>query len=457
MKKYIPTDQNTKDLLKDWTRKNGQNWELFLKYGPNNTITAKTLKQIENSKDTTFRSEGRTNFSNYPFLTQESYKETVFKEWVSSTFYQQFKLNSDGMIEMHELPRNTISYKEYEKIAIEKIEKNIKEFIDKNNDIVLMYSQGIDSILLMSYLVKYDAIHKTELVYVENEFYKENTVPKHERELFPAWSDRFKFEEITQKNKPLDLSFEETLGFKKITKIKLNQKTLRKWANSIDPFVFFNYQSYEIVDQFKDRPILIGYEGNSVLMHKWEWIRRIGKTLPIDENYYTNTVNEIDWEKPWDNSWNIITYITPKTRGWNCEAIKNEYSPISDSELMSMLPFIDTNTIDPLDIANATLTKKMIRNLVGNRFDHLIVHEGNNWINFWTLARIPIENLEPECLFLYVNKKSNLHNVSWCKKIVKLAKETGWIFAVDLMHLKYTNMLTSMGLNNSVTSTIKTD
>jgi hypothetical protein len=124
---------------------------------------------------------------------------------------------------------------------------------------------------------------------------------------------------------------------------------------------------------------------------------------------------------------------------------------------MSMLPFIDINTIDPLDIANATMVKKMIRNLVGDRFDHLIVHEGNNWINFWVFARIPVENLEPEILFLYVNKKSNIHNVSWCRKIITLAKKTGWIFAVDLLFLKYTNMLTLMGESNSVTSIVKTD
>jgi hypothetical protein len=69
---------------------------------------------------------------------------------------------------------------------------------------------------------------------------------------------------------------------------------------------------------------LIGYEGNSVLMHKWEWIRRIGTRLPVDKNYYTNTINDIDWNQPWDNDWNIITYITPKTRGWNINELLEE-------------------------------------------------------------------------------------------------------------------------------------
>lgn len=455
MKTYIPTDQNTKDLLKNWTRKNGQNYELFIRYGSDKTITAKTLKQIEQDPTTTFKSNRRINFQCYPFLFKHDYKETVFDDWESSTFYQNFKLNSDGLIEVNELPRNTISYDDYEKYAIKKIESNIKNFIDSNDDIVLMYSQGIDSILLMAYLEKYNALSKTELVYVNNSEPVKKPITHDNNVVHPYWAHRFTFEDDILASRNLDLSFEKTLGFKKVTEIKMNENTLKKWASSIEPEPFNNYQSYEVAEQFKDRPMLVGFEGNSVLLHKWEWIRRIGKRIPTDEKYYTNTINNIDWSLDWNNDWNIITYITPETRGWNCEAIKNEYSPISDFELMSMLPFIDTETIDPLDVANATMIKKMIHQMVGDKFDHLIVKEGNNWMNFWTLARIPVSKLDPENLNLYVNKKSNLHNVSFCKKALQVAKRTGWIFASDLLQMKFTNKVTLLYADNFPTAVVK--
>ena len=169
MKTYTPTDQNTKDLLKNWTRKNGQLWEIFLKYGPDNTITAKTLEQIEQDTNTTVKTKGRINFQCYPFIEKHNIKETIFHGWESSTFYQNFQLNSEGLIEVRDLPRNTIPYEEFEKFAVEKLDKKIKDFIDSHDDIVLMYSQGIDSILLMAYLHKYNALGKTELVYVNNQ------------------------------------------------------------------------------------------------------------------------------------------------------------------------------------------------------------------------------------------------------------------------------------------------
>lgn len=473
MKKYTPTDQNTKDLLKDWTRKNGQNWELFLRYGSNNTITAKTLKQIEEDPETTFKTKNRINCQNYPFYDKHNIKDTVFNDWESSTFYQNFKLNADGLIEVSELPRNTIPYKDYEALAIEKIEKNMKHFIDSNEDIVLMYSQGIDSILLMAYLMKYNALDRTELVYVNN------TAPLHKLEknkgqiIHPFWQWRFdnpdepNEEPVNKKSfvsneknilkfdNNLDLSFEQTLGFKKITQLNMNEETLIKWANTEDAESFFNYQSYEVAEQFKGRPILIGFEGNSVLFHKWEWIRRIGKPIPKDDNYYTQTANAIDWGKEWDNDWAVITWYNPKQRGWDNKTLQHEYSPISDSELMSLLPFVDLESIDPLEVANSTLVKKMIRSLVGDKFDHLIIKEGNNWMNFWNLARIPLSKVKPEFLKLYVNRKSNLHNVAHCKKALMQAKEIDWIFAVDLLQMKFTNKITLLYKDKFSTSHVK--
>ena len=488
MKTYTPTDQNTKDLLKNWTRKNGQLWEIFLKYGPDNTITAKTLEQIEQDTNTTVKTKGRVNFQCYPFIEKYNIKETIFHGWESSTFYQNFQLNSEGLIEVRDLPRNTIPYEEFEKFAVEKLDKKIKDFIDSHDDIVLMYSQGIDSILLMAYLHKYNALGKTELVYVNNQEPDYEPIMVDGEIFLPLWNknpyietywkDRLSNPTLEYKNhhenkhnpnkshvlsegailkfdNNLDLSFEKTLGFKKVTELKMNEDTLIKWANNRDPEPFFNYQSYEVAEQFKDRPVIIGHEGNSVLFHKWEWVRRIGKHIPIDENYYTKTVNGIDWDLEWDNDWGIITLFQPKQRGYDNKDIGNEFTPISDFELMSMLPFIDTETIDPLDVANATMIKKMIHQMVGDKFDHLIVKEGNNWMNFWTLARIPVSKLDPENLNLYVNKKSNLHNVSFCKKALQVAKRTGWIFASDLLQMKFTNKVTLLYADNFPTAVVK--
>ena len=122
---------------------------------------------------------------------------------------------------------------------------------------------------------------------------------------------------------------------------------------------------------------------------------------------------------------------------------------------MSLLPFVDLESIDPLEVANSTLVKKMIRSLVGDKFDHLIIKEGNNWMNFWNLARIPLSKVKPEFLKLYVNRKSNLHNVAHCKKALMQAKEIDWIFAVDLLQMKFTNKITLLYKDKFSTSHVK--
>jgi hypothetical protein len=46
------------------------------------------------------------------------------------------------------------------------------------------------------------------------------------------------------------------------------------FADQENPFKFYHYQSHWLTDKFKNHALLVGYEGNTVLMHKWEWGKR---------------------------------------------------------------------------------------------------------------------------------------------------------------------------------------
>ena len=410
--KFIPADSITIELLNNYTVVNSRNYDVLIRV-VNDRITARTLEQL--IQDPLCKVDHMICHSPdiFPWMDPKHLKHTVFKEWVAPSFYTHFT-ESSGRINARTLDQHVIPFDLYVSMARNKIEQNVKSLFDNSKNMMLLYSGGIDSLLLISYLIKYDRLKDTPLVYCYNETLGE----------FPQ---RTTFE------------LEKKLGLD-VELIKVSEDTLISYANQGNPFKFRNYQSHWIAERFRDKTILIGNEGNSVLFHKWEYLKRLGQAPQRKDIYVTSCFDQLDLSTPIDLAHNTISFIEPRSRSWNNkEEFGHVISPISDTSLMKMLPFVDIRGLHPDYVGDAELIRSMIRDNVKDTLDPLITTENFNWGVVSTKENIDIKKLDEKVLDIEFKKRIETKGLIHMKNKIEQAKIDGHVEPRCLLALKYIN------------------
>lgn len=412
-KKFIPTDNITIELLKDYAVINSRNYDVLIRVD-NDRITARTLEQLMQDPDCRIDHRICHSPDIFPWLDNTHLKNTFFKDWQAPSFYEHFR-ESHGSIITEMLPQHAIPLHEYIRTAKERIENNVNNLFKNSKDMILLYSGGIDSILMISYLIKYDRLEDTPLVY----FYKENPGDYVQRDQF---------------------DLERSLGLD-VELIKVPKQILIDYANQPDPFKFRDYQSHWVAEKFKDKIILIGNEGNSVLFHKWEWLKRLGKPAKKKNIYVTSCHDQINWSAPTDLDHNTISFIDPFSRSWNNKDFAHMLSPISDLSLLQMLPFVDIRDMDPNFVGDAELIRSMIHDNVGTMLDPLITTENFNWGICNGPENLQIKNLNDSALSIDFKKRIETKGLIHMKHKIDRAKIDGHIEPRCLLAMKYINYL----------------
>jgi len=410
-KSFIPTDNITKELLNNHTVTNGRNYDVLIKID-NDKITARTLEQLMQDSNCKVDHTICHSPDIFPWINNTHLKHTVFKDWEAPSFYLNFK-ESQGSIIIETLPQHTIPLEQYIQTAKNRIENNVKNLFDNSKNMILLYSGGIDSILLISYLIKYNRLKDTPMIYC----YNENT------------------DNIIQQ-KRFDL--EKSLGLN-IESINVSKQALIDYANQSNPFKFRNYQSHWVAEKFKDKTILIGNEGNSVLFHKWECLKRLGKPATRKNIYVTSCHTSIDWNTPIDLDHNTISFIEPYSRSWNNKVFSHMLSPISDISLMQMLPFVDIRDMDPNFVGDAELIRSMIYDNVKHELDPLITTENFNWGICDSSKNLQIKDIDNSMLDIDFKKRIETKGLIHMKHKIDRAKIDGHIEPRCLLGLKYIN------------------
>ena len=195
-------------------------------------------------------------------------------------------------------------------------------------------------------------------------------------------------------------------------------------------------------DKFKNHTLLVGHEGNSVLMHKWEWVKRLGKPVTKKDGYVTSCLDKIDWSINRNLEFDTISFIEPYSRSWNNpKEFGDVLSPISDIELIKLLPFVDILDADPNFFGDAELARSMIKDNVKDYLDTLIKSENENWVNFWNMGNINSNRLKEDTLKLDTHPRLNVNGIVYLRKVIEKAKTDGIIDVTALLSLKFNNYL----------------
>lgn len=380
MQKYIPADLTTERLLYNYQKTNGINHDIFIKID-GEVIQARTIEQLRVDPKIKYDCDIGFGTHYYPFLDLVSCYKSCWKDFVNTSCYEKFYL-SNGYIYREDVPRRTIELSDYIKKVKITIENNFLKIIKRhsNKNIILSYSKGIDSLLILSYIIKHKLTDKTKLIMIDNKFYQPG---------------RKKLDEVNY-----DFTKEKKLGLN-IEKFSIDFNSYLTFVNQSCPFEFFNYQQASIAKTFKNDIVLTGFDGNSVLFHSERWLWQIGKK-PTKENLYEKDIEFVDCE---NRDFLFMTQILPESRGWDTSLYNNMESPMTDLSLMKDLPFVKIDDVDPNWFANAELSREIIHDNVGTLLDDIISNSGRTWVNHDPDLTIPLDKIDPEQVKLKISKR----------------------------------------------------
>ena len=165
---YICGDELTAILLKNYYQ-NEYDYKTFLQIDSKNKLFARTKNHLMNDKKTMLSSQIYFSPSKSPLLSADNISEgSAWKDWYCPSF-EHYYLYKNKKILVRKIRRRKISIEEYVKVLEKEIQKNLEKIYYKNNeDIVLAYSRGIDSLTILSFIIKNKWIERTKLVCYQN-------------------------------------------------------------------------------------------------------------------------------------------------------------------------------------------------------------------------------------------------------------------------------------------------
>jgi hypothetical protein len=289
----------------------------------------------------------------------------------------------------------------YTQQIYQNIDQSIAKIYNQHLIVNLMYSGGIDSMVLLSYILKQGLGPRTRLVSFEN--------------ITQTHPSRLGNNSI-KKSKVVDLysKYQDQLHSTIWHTVDIN--------HVVNAFNYGNladikcYVTKAILDQYQDSVFMFGHHGNQVLLHKDIFldaiilqqpnIRSRIQTLQSCDNYYTSSLskyqvsnNPIGLErrhfliKPWS-----------ALQGYRNNLI---YSPIGSNENFQLTRGLDFSKIDPWTIMDATVAKDIIHQNVGDSFDPYIDTESIKENDNLEVIQLPIDELDPDMLTIPTDLNHN--------------------------------------------------
>jgi hypothetical protein len=374
-----------------------------------------------------------TSAINYPFTTR--------LDFTQGSFYQDYIIPSPAYKFVASDTNITVSTN-CKKISLDNyltqldqaITDQIKSIYRTHSSVVLSYSGGIDSIVLLSYIMAGGFLSKTTLL-THNNLFQDSTHP------------------AIISNNPcrvkalcaaLDMATDQGA---KVFKLDITNQDYVDIFNSRDFNHLRCYTVSKALSCFNNTAFLYGHHGNQSLLHKNIFIDQlllqglIGETEVQDavdkNNYYVTSATDYDttsFRTPLEHH-PLLMSPWHDLNGYQDNTV---YSPLGS--VLELVRDIDFNTVTLDDILNANAGRKLINKNVGSALDHFVITEGvgdGDGISYTMFDR---KNFDQTLLSIPNNINHNLTGQSWLEETLK--KDS--ISSYNLLTLKLLHQLSDL-------------
>jgi hypothetical protein len=298
-------------------------------------------------------------------LAHFSNTTSCFKDYIIPTASYKFYSTEKGIVQRCFEKTVTLDY------YIDQIDQDIRASITKiyqdNATVTLCYSGGIDSMVILSYILSLGFLSRTNIVCFENVTQVDNTC---------LHLDAVKKEKV--------LAVLDLIGpnCNDITWLKFDQEDFVYNITNLDFRHAQCYTTSALLRRYNDTAFLFGYHGNQVLLHKKIFIDEIVKYRPgakeeflqLPKNYYAQ--NLIDHTPPTDIPG--IEKIHMMIRPWAAlDGYQGNriYSPIGSNLTFNLLRRLDFSKISVNIVADAQIARELIARNTGKQLSEYITTE----------------------------------------------------------------------------------
>lgn len=366
--------------------------------------------------------------ANFPVASvADSSLGSGFDDYFVPTGSYIFQKTQTGFVSIG-LEKN-LSIETYTDKIYNSIKNNIEQIFSNHQNVLLCYSGGIDSLVVLSYIISLGYLKRTKLIVNNNKVSKSNGCLFYNSIQLDLTKDLIKKFSIDVDWIDIDHDYVYSL----INYGHLNQlKT---------------YSTNYVVEKYKNSAIVGGWHGNQVLLHKyvfWDEIiinRRCAKDEIINllkekNDFYTASLARYDVNKlmvPIEQ-----VHMLQKPWAWHNGRNGNYvYSPLANDEIFQDLRRIDFKTVPVITIADAMVARAIIERNAGSEFNQYIQQEslddGDSTTKF---DDVPIKNINPSLFSIPSNLNHNPVGKQWLEYEIENSKSTGYIKFNCVMSLK---------------------
>ena len=347
-----------------------------------------------------------TSAVQYPYTTRLDFTQgSFYQNCVIPTPAYKFIAN-DTHIAV-QATHKKISVDSYLDRLDQAITDQIAGIYETHRSVVLSYSGGIDSLVLLSYIMAGGFLSRTILL-THNNLFQDATHP------------------AIISNNPrrvaaLDAVLDTATGQgAQVFKLDITDQDYLDIFNTRDFNHLRCYTVSKALSCFNDTAFLYGHHGNQALLHKDIFIDQLLLQGTIGETEVQDAVNKNDYYVTSAASYNVNSNRTPlehvpllmlpwqDLNGYQGNTV---YSPLG--LMLESVRDIDFNTVTLDDILNANLGRRLITKNVGVALDDFIIAEGVGDGDGIPYTMFDRKNFDQKLLSIPNNINHNLTGRSW--------------------------------------------
>lgn len=334
---------------------------------------------------------------------------SCFQDYVVPTAAFQYHYVDHQLVEIP--VEKTLSLDEYVDQLHLVIEQSVKNAYSRDS-VCFFYSGGIDSLVVLSYIIKLNLLGRTQFFSIRNLTQQHSGALDYHSNQFRLIKDALNYLGVVD-HKVIDVDINDVI-------YEFNQGTVDS---------FKTYVTSKLCRTFSNQNLLFGFHGNQILLHKpiyWneivrhrpEALKEIIELLNSDKKFYTTSVRTFDSEKFIDVDYaHLLLKPWPAFDGLGGNKI---HAPLGSAECFDLLRSLNFGTVGVEVISDATVARELIYRNTGSCLEQFIDCESLGDIDSLGDFSVPVNLLDQHSLSVPSTLRHHARGLHWINKEIEL-------------------------------------